>query len=107
MHTAYSPWLRSSRSKQRRQVVALAMVLCLWLFAFAAHIHGKDDHRSSIHPSGVCTFCLSFSGGTAPPAEHRVPSRVLASSVVIADSVATLIAIDVPSSYLSQGPPAH
>jgi hypothetical protein len=99
-------YLRSSMLVRRYNVVALAFVLCAWLVAAAMHLHlgdnGKDAGAVELQP---CSYCLAFSGGAAPPPDHRLPE-------VVADPVAVVVRHGDPANeqvaasfYLSRGPP--
>ena len=99
--------LRSSVLARRYNVVALAFVLCGWLIAAAMHLHLGDNDKDAggVEPQ-PCAYCLAFSGGAAPPPEHRIPE-------VVADPVAVVAIHGQPaekqvaaSFYLSRGPPA-
>ncbi|MDY6947619.1 MAG: hypothetical protein SXG53_18075 [Pseudomonadota bacterium] len=84
----------------------LGLALCFWMFAFATHVHAGSDELSSNAPSTVCSFCLSLPAGAPPPALAVISELVL----ITADPVVALepawVAFDVPTFYLSQGPPA-
>jgi hypothetical protein len=103
----YSTWisrLRGSPDRQRSRVVLLGLALCFWMVAFATHAHSGDDLTSN-GPSTACSFCLSLPAG-APAPEHAAVSRLVP---VVAETIVTndvpLVGFDVPSFYLSQGPP--
>lgn len=99
--------LRSSVLVRRYNVVALAFVLCAWLVAAAMHLHlGDNDKDAGGVDPRPCTYCLAFSGGAAPPPDHRIPE-------VVADPVAVVAFHGHPANeqvaasfYLSRGPPA-
>jgi hypothetical protein len=99
--------LRSSMLARRYNVVALAFVLCAWMVAAAMHLHLSDNDKDA---GGVdprpCTYCLAFSGGAAPPPDHRIPE-------VVADPIGVVAFPTLPakeqvaaSFYFSRGPPA-
>jgi hypothetical protein len=97
--------LRSSMLARRYNVVALAVVLCVWLVAAAMHLHLVDKDAGAADPR-PCTYCLAFSGGAAPLPDYRIPE-------VFAQPVAVEVRYDLPSQeqvatsfYLSRGPPA-
>jgi hypothetical protein len=83
------------------------MALCLWMVAFATHIHADGDELSQDAPSNACSFCLSLPSGAAPAAHSLVVLPQFIAIEVAAEIVTTLVAVDVPSSYLSRGPPAR
>lgn len=91
---------------RRYNVVALAFVLCAWMIAAAMHIHlaDKDQHAGGMQTP--CSYCLAFSGGTAPLPDYRIPK-------ILPPPVAVAISYDLPaqeqvaaSFYLPRGPPA-
>jgi hypothetical protein len=96
---------RISRRVRRYSVVPLALVICAWLIASAMHLHLKDDHVG-LAESTACSYCMSLSGGVAPPPEHRTPEIVVSpgSIAISRDDFARDQAA--PSFYLSRGPPS-
>lgn len=83
----------------------LGLALCVWMFAFASHIHGGDELPSN-GPSSACSFCLTLPVGAPPPAQAVVSQLVLVAADAVLDLGVAWVAFDVPSFYLSQGPPA-
>lgn len=83
----------------------LGLALCVWMFAFASHIHGGDELPSN-GPSTACSFCLSLPAGAPPPAQAVISQLVLVAADPVVDLGVVWVAFDVPSFYLSQGPPA-
>ena len=83
----------------------LGLALCLWMIAFAAHIHTDGDKKSN-EPSSVCSFCLSLTAGAPSPTPAAAAQRLLIATDAIVDVVPALVALDAPSFYLSRGPPA-
>jgi hypothetical protein len=105
MHRALISRLRGSPARQRSRVVVLGLALCFWLVAFATHIHTGNDELPSNGPSSACSFCLSLPAG-APPAAPAVSQLVPVAAETVVAIAATWVAFDVPTFYLSQGPPA-
>lgn len=83
----------------------LGLALCVWMLAFASHIHGGDELPSN-GPSTACSFCLSLPAGAPPPTQAVVSELVLVTTDQVAEPDTSWVAYDVPSFYLSQGPPA-
>lgn len=75
------------------------------MFAFAAHIHGGDELPSN-GPSTACSFCLSLPVGAPPPAQAVISRLVPIMAEEIVEIAPAWVAFDVPTFYLSQGPPA-
>lgn len=105
MHIALISRLRGSPATQRSRVVLLGLALCLWMFAFATHIHGGDELPSN-GPSTACSFCLSLPAGAPPPAPALISQLVLVAADPVIEIETSWVAFDVPTFYLSQGPPA-
>jgi hypothetical protein len=99
--------LRSSVLARRYNVVALAFVLCAWLVAAAMHLHLGDNDKNArgVEPQH-CTYCLAFSGGAAPPPDHRIPEVVAEPAVVAVLHGVPAEEQAAASFYLSRGPPA-
>jgi hypothetical protein len=83
----------------------LGLALCLWLVAFATHIHADGDELSN-EPSSACTFCLSLPGGAPAPSYAPASHLILVATTTVVEIAAVFVALDVPSFYLSRGPPA-
>lgn len=83
----------------------LGLALCLWMFAFASHIHGSDELPSN-GPSTACSFCLSLPAGAPPPVQAVISRLVLVPAAKVVEIDTAWVAFDVPTFYLSQGPPA-
>lgn len=77
----------------------------MWMFAFATHIHSGDELPSN-GPSTACSFCLSLPAGAPPTAQAVLSQLVLVTAERVVEIGAVWVAFDVPSFYLSQGPPA-
>lgn len=84
----------------------LGLALCLWLVAFATHIHTGDELPSN-GPSNACSFCLSLPAGAPAPVAAVVSQLVLVATETVVDIDTAWVASDVPSFYFSQGPPAR
>lgn len=106
MYSALISRLRGTPARQRTRVVVLGLALCLWMVAFATHIHSSDELPSN-GPSNACSFCLSLPVGAPSPTPAVISQLVLVATEVVVDSVTTWVALDVPSFYFSQGPPAR
>ena len=107
MHHVWNSLFGGSRVRQRSRVVVLSLALCVWLVAFATHIHADGNELSQDAPSNACSFCLSLPSGATPPAQSLVVLPQFIAIEVVAEIVTALVAVDVPSSYLSRGPPAR
>lgn len=98
--------LRPSHRSQRRNAFLLAIALCLWLLAYASHVHRDDEGGASHSRITACSVCFSLPSG-APPAAIRIAA---APSLQIFQHVyrvrVVLVSSPAPSSYLSRGPPA-
>ena len=105
MSSARSIYLGLTHAAQRRHVFVLAIALCVWILAYATHLHAGDDH-DQVKPS--CSFCLTLPASAAPPppASHQVHAVVFQDCGVACDHVKTVVARDLPSFYVSRGPPA-
>jgi hypothetical protein len=79
-------------------------LLCIWLFAFASHVHAHDDQGVHGKAKTACTFCLSLPTGAPAPAILQV-SAAPASIAPILSVPSEHDAGEVPSSYLIRGPP--
>jgi hypothetical protein len=84
----------------------LGLALCVWMFAFATHIHAGGDELPSNGPSTACTFCLSLPAGAPPPTQAVISQLVLVTADEVVETDTAWVAFDVPTFYLSQGPPA-
>jgi hypothetical protein len=84
-------------------VGALAAMLCIWLIAFATHLHvSADDLQSTA--THACEFCASLAVGAPPSAttfthqfQRPAPAAVLRQQI----SAAPFLAL-----YQSRAPPA-
>jgi hypothetical protein len=106
MHQALISRLRGSSTRQRSRVVVLGLVLCVWLVAFATHIHTGDELPSK-GPSNTCSFCLSLPAGAPAPTAAVLSQLVLVATETVVDVKTAWVAFDVPFFYFSQGPPAR
>ena len=75
------------------------------MVAFATHVHTGDELPSN-GPSTACSFCLSLPAGAPAPAQTVVSSLVQVTVEAVVDIDVPLVAFDLPTFYLSQGPPA-
>jgi hypothetical protein len=75
------------------------------MVAFATHIHSGDELPSN-GPSTACSFCLSLPAGAPAPTQTVVSWLVLVAVDAVVDIDVPRVAFDVPTFYLSQGPPA-
>jgi len=105
MSAVFTHFLRVSPNTQRRNVLALVLVLCLWMVASAAHIHIGDAHGAPGKPSTACSTCVSLPTGATPPARHELPVQAQVVSATLVDRAAPSITFHAPSSYLSRAPP--
>lgn len=62
-----------NRRLARRGVTALAVLLGLWIVAFASHSHASDDHDASPQGASHCELCLALPGAAVPPAQVSLP----------------------------------
>lgn len=106
MHRALISHFCKSPTQQRSRAVVLGLALCFWLVAFAAHIHTGSDELPSNAPSTACSFCLSLPAGAPSPAPAVISQLVLIAAEAVVEVAAPWVAFDVPTFYLSQGPPA-
>ena len=97
--------MNRAATRQRRGVFLLCVALCFWLFAFASHVHAEDDRGRHGNAPATCAFCLSLPTGAAAPAVLTVSATLSVAAVLVASLVAP-VGGEVPSSYLSRGPPA-
>lgn len=104
MYSALISRLRGSPARQRSRVVLLGLALCLWMVAFASHVHSGDELPSN-GPSTACSFCLSLPAGAPAPAQATISHLVLVAAEAIVTIDVPLVAFDLPTFYLSQGPP--
>jgi len=106
MHSALISRFRGSPTRQRSRVVVLVLALCFWLVTFASHVHSSDELPST-GASTACSFCLSLPAGAPPPTPAVISHLVLVATEAVVEVVTVWVAFDVPSFYLSQGPPAR
>lgn len=85
----------------------LGLALCMWLVTFASHIHTDGDEFSATDPSTACSFCLSLPSGATPPVHATIVLPQFIAIERVTDVVIELVAYDVPSFYLSRGPPVR
>jgi hypothetical protein len=105
MSMARSITLGLTRTAQRRNVLVLTFALCVWLFAYATHLHAADGHDGQQKP--VCNFCLTLPASAAPPPVlNQVAPLVFDTCGRVCDRVAAISTRDVPSFYSSRAPPS-
>lgn len=96
----------SKRQFQQRNVVVLALAICLWLLSYASHLHERGaDHGAANDPSTACSFCLSLPTGAAAPAAIVLVAPVLSSLGIVLLFICATGFARLPASYLSRGPP--
>ncbi len=101
MQTAFT--FRPSPSAQRRNAFLLAIALCLWLLAYASHVHRDDEDGASHSRITACSVCFSLPSG-APPAAIRIAAAPSFQLFQRVDRVrVVLVSSPAPSSYLSRG----
>jgi hypothetical protein len=83
----------------------LGLALCVWMFAFATHVHAGDELPSN-GPSTACSFCLSLPAGAPSPTHTVISQLVLVTADAVVEIETAWVAFDVPTFYMSQGPPA-
>jgi hypothetical protein len=87
--------------------LALFAILCLWLLAFAVHVHapGEDMHAGTdiVH---MCGFCASLAVGAGAPDMPRMPALAGGSLRLIPAPDAKGPADLRLASYRSRAPPA-
>jgi hypothetical protein len=93
---------------QRRLSGLLSAALCVWLLAFATHLHASDqeaqDGRSSVH---FCGVCASIPSGAAAPAVAVFAAKSDPEDYVRAAFEPQLHANPAVASYRSRAPPAR
>lgn len=93
---------------QRRLSGLLSATLCLWLLAFANHLHASDqeaqDGRSGVHYCGVCA---SIPSAAAAPAAVAFVANSDREEYVAAARVAQVPTAPALASYRSRAPPAR
>ena len=95
-----------TRAAQRRNVFVVVLALCVWLLAYATHVHTADDHDDA-PKKPACSFCLLLPSGAAPaPTLPGIVVPVFHVSEIICNLTAAFGTADVPSFYLSRAPPA-
>jgi hypothetical protein len=105
MSTARSITFGLARAARRRNVFVLAFALCVWLLAYATHLHAADAHDDQQRPA--CSFCLTLPASAAPPPSlHQVAQLVTEIGGLVCDRVAAISSRDVPSFYSSRAPPS-
>ena len=104
MSSARSINFGPARVAQLRHVLVLAIALCVWILAYASHLHTGDEHDQA-KPS--CSFCLMLPASAAPPPVIlQVPTLVSQACGVACDRIRAIVTRDLPSSYLSRAPPS-
>jgi hypothetical protein len=97
---------RPSQRQQRRNAWLLAIALCVWLLAFATHVHADDEQGSSHARVTGCHACFSLPTGAPAPVAYSAEAPALRSFAVVVDLGVPVPNHPAPSSYLSRGPPA-
>ena len=92
---------------QRRLVVLLSMMLCLWMFASATHFHVQAEDLNTHHTAtDLCGFCASVPGAGAAPTvsifARTADRQHVPAPAEILPAVPSLATI----SYRSRAPPA-
>ena len=105
MSRPHSLLLKPTAKSQRRFASLLSIALCFWLFAFASHVHAHDEAGDHGRAPTNCSFCLSLPAGAPSPDNHSVSIEPAVAAPI------TVLAVvhhgeEVPSAYLSRGPPA-
>jgi hypothetical protein len=97
--------LFARQSFARRSVTGLALLLSLWMFAFASHIHTPDEQNAPHQGTQHCAFCLTLPGAAAAPTQISLPGThaVYSRPVAIA---AAFITSESFAFYQSRAPPA-
>jgi len=93
---------------QRRLTGVLSAALCMWLLAFAAHLHAADqdaqNDRSSTH---YCSVCASIPSAAAVPTIAAFPAISHREEHISTALDAQIPAGPVVASYQSRAPPAR
>lgn len=94
------------RQSQQRNVVVLALAICLWLLSYASHLHERGaDHGAANETATTCALCISLPTGAAPPATIAVLVPMALGLGLALVSLCPAGFARLPSSYLSRGPP--
>ena len=97
---------RSSHRQRRRNAWLLAMAMCVWLLAYATHVHADDDQGTSHARVTGCHACFSLPTGAPAPVAYIAEAPAPRLFAVVADLRVPAPSHPAPSSYLSRGPPA-
>jgi hypothetical protein len=93
---------------QRRLSGVLSAALCVWLLAFATHLHAADQDAQSEHSSvHLCGVCVSIPTGAAAPAPVEFATTSAREQYAPAVREAQIPSNPVLASYRSRAPPAH
>lgn len=84
--------------------MGLSLLLALWMFAFASHIHAPDEHGTPQKSAQHCGFCLSLPGAAAAPAEVSLPPPRARFSRPVARATASITS-EFFAYYQSRAPP--
>jgi hypothetical protein len=96
---------RQAAKSQRRFALLLSVALCFWMFAFASHVHAHEEAGDHGQAPTNCTFCLSLPAAAPAPANDAASVETVTAAHVAVLAVVR-VGEEVPSSYLSRGPPA-
>jgi len=97
---------RPSHRQQRRNAWLLTIALCVWLLAYATHVHADGEQGTSHARVTGCHVCFSLPTGAPAPAAYIADAPAPRSSAVVVDLRVPVRSHPAPSSYLSRGPPA-
>jgi hypothetical protein len=97
---------RTSRRQQRRNAWLLTLALCVWLLAYATHVHADDEQGTSHARVAGCHVCFSLPTGAPTPVADIAEPPIPRFSAAMVDFRVPVPTHPAPSSYLSRGPPA-
>jgi hypothetical protein len=93
-----------SRRFAQRGAVALALLLGLWIFAFASHVHALEDHGAPHQSAQHCAFCLALPGAAAAPEQLSLPATEATHCPPLA-AAAIAVCSETFSYYQGRAPP--
>jgi hypothetical protein len=92
-----------TRRRRSRLAIAAILVLALWLFEFATHIHQPEEHGRGHHAAHACAYCAGLQPAAPATFLLHVPRPAVA---WIAPDVPVSGAPSFPTrAYLSRAPP--